>query len=180
MLFTYQECISKYGNDYLVKKALLNRTLFQIEKGLYSDKQYNSENEIVMRKYPGAVYTGKSAYYYHGLSDVIPDYHYIATKRSATRIKDNSIKQIFITNEVFDMGIETMIYQDVEIRVYDIERLLVELIRFRSKESIDYYKEVVASYRDKIYEMDFEKIEKYASKFKSYKRIMDTVQMEIM
>lgn len=180
MLFTYQECIKKYGNDYLIKKALLKKELFQIEKGLYSDKQYNSENEIVMRKYPETVYTGKSAFYYHGLSDVIPDYHYVATKRSATRIKDKSIKQIFITNEVFDMGIETMIYQDVKIRIYDIERLLVELIRFKSKESMDYYKEIIASYREKIYEMDFEKMEGYASKFKSYKRIMDTVQLEVM
>lgn len=180
MLFTYQECIKKYGNDYLIKKALLKGELFQIERGLYSDKQYNSENEIVMRKYPETVYTGKSAFYYHGLSDVIPDYHYVATKRSATRIKDKNIKQLFITNEVFDMGIETIIYQDVKIRIYDIERLLVELIRFKSKESMDYYKEVIASYREKVYEMDFEKIEGYASKFKSYKRIMDTVQLEVM
>ena len=35
MLYTYQECISKYGNDYQIKKKLSEMKLFAIEKGIY-------------------------------------------------------------------------------------------------------------------------------------------------
>ena len=58
-----------------------------------------------MRKYPKAVCTGKSAFYYHSLTDVIPGYYYLATKRTDTRIKDSRVKQSFIKNDIFDAGI---------------------------------------------------------------------------
>lgn len=49
--------------------------------------------EIIVKKYPEAIITGASAYYYHNLTDVIPDKIYLATKREATRIRDKRIKQ---------------------------------------------------------------------------------------
>ena len=74
MLLTYQECIDKYGSDYQLKKELYKGNLFMKGKGIYSTKQNVSETDIIMHKYPKAVFTGKSAFYYHSLSDVIPDY----------------------------------------------------------------------------------------------------------
>ena len=46
----------------------------------------------------------KNASYYFDLTDVIPDYFFLATKRTDTRINDNSIKQVFVPNELFDFG----------------------------------------------------------------------------
>ena len=102
MLLSYQECISKYGSDYKLKKELAGGNLFMKEKGIYSTKRNSSEIDVIMRKYPKAVCTGKSAFYYHSLTDVIPGHYYLATKRTDTRIKDSRVKQSFIKNDIFD------------------------------------------------------------------------------
>lgn len=89
MILTYQQCIEKYGSDYNIKKMIKNGELYQMEKGIYSDNQFCSMFDIIIAKYPQAVFSGRSAYYYHGLTDEIPKKYYISTKRSATRIKDD-------------------------------------------------------------------------------------------
>lgn len=40
MLFSYKECLDKYGSDYQIKKELAENRLFKIEKGVYSDTKY--------------------------------------------------------------------------------------------------------------------------------------------
>ena len=52
--------------------------LFQKEKGIYSLTKSCSELEIITVKYPRAIFTGESAFYYHSLTDVIPDYYHLA------------------------------------------------------------------------------------------------------
>ena len=57
MLYSYNDCISSFGNDYQIKKSVSNGKLFKICNGIYSDKEYVSELEIVCFKYPMAVFT---------------------------------------------------------------------------------------------------------------------------
>ena len=119
MLLTYQECISKYGNDYQVKKEIDCGNLFLKEKGIYSTKRNISEIDVIMRKYPRTVCTGNSAFYYHSLTDVIPALYYLATRRTDTRIKDPRIRQSFLKDEGFDAGITEIEYNNSFIRIYD-------------------------------------------------------------
>ena len=87
MLYSYNDCISSFGNDYQIKKSVSNGKLFKICNGIYSDKEYVSELEIVCFKYPMAVFTMDSAFYYHSLTDVIPEAYHLATDKNATKIK---------------------------------------------------------------------------------------------
>ena len=80
MVFSYEDCIQKYGSDYQIKKAVSCKKLYKIEKGVYSDKQYPSELSVITLKYPKAVFTMESAFYYHDLTDVIPEEYFINIK----------------------------------------------------------------------------------------------------
>lgn len=180
MILTYKECIERYGSDYMIKKEISEGNLFQKEKGLYSDRELCSELELIAAKYPRAVFTGESAYYYYGFTDVIPDCYCLATRRGDTRIKEKQVKQIFVNDELYDFGKQTMMYQNTNIPIYNKERLLVDLIRFKSKFPFDYYKEVIGNYRRIIDQMDFFSIEDYAGMLRHGKKIMDTIQLEVM
>lgn len=180
MILTYKECIERFGSDYMIKKEIRNGNLFQKEKGLYSDKAVCSELELMAAKYPRAVFTGESAYYYYGLTDVIPDYYCLATRRGDTRVKDKRVKQTFIRDNLYDFGRCTMQYQNIKISIYSKERLLVDLVRFKSKMPFDYYKEVIGNYRRIINELDFFGIEDYTVMLKRGKKIMETIQLEVM
>ena len=53
------------------------------------------ELEIIMKKYPNAILTLNSAFYYYGLTDTIPDHYYFATPKSNRKIEDVRVKLSF-------------------------------------------------------------------------------------
>ena len=95
MLYSFNDCIKKYNNQYQIEKKVQEGKLYKIEKGIYSDQKQVSDLEIIAFKYPYAVFTMNSAFYYYGLTDVIPERFYLATNRNATKIHSNNIKQFF-------------------------------------------------------------------------------------
>ena len=180
MLLTYQECLDRYGSDYQIKKEIGSGALFMKEKGIYSTMRNVSEIDVILRKYPKTVCTDKSAYYYHSLTDIIPDHYYLATKRTDTRIKDPRVIQSFLKDEIFDAGITKIQYNNSSIRIYDKERMLIELMRFKSKIPMDYYKEIIGNYRKLSFELDFGLVEDYAAMFKNGAKLMNMIQMEVL
>lgn len=180
MILKYKECIKKYGSDYLLKKQIADKKIFQQEKGIYSLRQFCAEMDIISAKYPRAIFTGESAFYYHSLTDVIPEYYYLATVRTDSRIKDKRVRQSFLKEEIFDLGKTQITHNNSLINIYSLERMLIELMRFKSKIPFDYYKEIILNYRNKVEIMDIAKVEEYAHKFKNGDKLMEMVQMEVL
>ena len=73
MIFLYKELIKKYKSNYKINKLIEEGKIFKIEKGVYSDKENVNYLEIISKKYPNAIFTMDSAFYYHNLTDVIPE-----------------------------------------------------------------------------------------------------------
>lgn len=179
MIYTYKQCIALYHNDYMVKQKIKERVLFKIGKGVYSDCETYSYLEVIAVKYPQAIMTMDSAFYYHSLTDVIPNQYHIITSKDAHKIKDHMIKQYFSFDEYLNYGVDINLIHDVNIKMYNKERLLIELIRYKNKLPYDYYKEIIDSYRRIIYELDIEKIEEYAMHLPKSQMVMSVLQAEV-
>jgi len=179
MIMNYSECIDKWKSDYMVKKAINDGTLFQIEKGLYSDNPDVSTLAIITKKYPNAIITLDSAFYYHGLTDVIPDEYYLATDKHSIALRDPRVKQIYVQTDILNAGAVKMKHRDADFMIYDRERMLIELLRYRNKLPYDYYKEIIGNYRNLLYELDIERIQEYASVFPKSKRISELLDVEV-
>lgn len=180
MLYTYPECISKYGNDYQIKKKLSEMKLFAIEKGIYSDVKYVSELEVIVKKYPDSIFTLNSAFFYHGLTDTIPSRYYLATERGKRKITDKRVKQIFENSGELELGATQMAYNNATIRIYNKERVLIELIRNKSKIPFELYKEIICNYRNVIDDLDVALISDYAYELPKTKMVMDTLRKEVL
>lgn len=179
MLYFHKELIKKLKSDYQIQKAVSNKKYYKIEKGLYSDKEFVNPLEIILKKYPNAIFTSDSAYYYYDLTDVIPDYFYLATKRTDSRINDKNVKQIFVPNELFDFGKTQIEIENIIINIYNEERMLVELIRKKNILPFDYYKELITNYRKKSDKLDIYKIQEYISYYKNESTLIDTLMREV-
>ena len=179
MLYFRNELDKNKYSTYQLNKAIENKELFKVDNGLYSDVEFVNPLEIILKKYPNAIFTSDSAYYYYDLTDVIPDYFYLATKRSDSRINDKNIKQIFIPNDLFEFGKTQIEVESVKINIYDEERLLVELIRKKNLIPFDYYKEIITNYRKKIDTLDIYKIQEYISYYKNESSLYDTLMREV-
>lgn len=180
MLLSYQECLEKYGTDYKIKKSVHDGKLYIKEKGIYSDKEYVSELEIISKKYPNAIITLNSAFYYYDLTDTIPDFYYVATPKNTRKISDNRVKQFYENSEAFDLGKTTMNYDGVDIVIYDKERILVELIRNKRKLSFDLYKEIITNYRKIVHELDMALVAEYACELPKSHMVMETLRLEVL
>lgn len=180
MILTYGECIVRFKTDYNIKKEIKAGRLFQIEKGFYTDENHCLDVALISVKYPRAIFTSESAYYYYGLTDVIPDHFHLATLRTDSRIKDTMIHQYFVNDSLFNVGKTSMIYHGTQIAIYSKERLLVDLIRQKKKLPYDYYKEIIGNYRRIVDELDFFLIEECTKKLRNCDSILEAIELEVL
>ena len=179
MLLSYPDCLKKWRSDYQIKKQISEGNLYQIERGIYSDVPDVSTLAVISFKYPKGIMTMNSAFYYHGLTDVIPEEFHIATDKHAIYINDKRIHQYYVLSDLLNIGVTTIERRDATIRIYDKERMLIELLRFKNKFPFDYYKEIIGNYRSLIYNLDIERIQDYAESFPRSKMISNALEMEV-
>ena len=179
MILLYKDLIKQYKSDYEIKKIIREGNLFKIEKWIYSDSNNVNYLEVITKKYPNAIFTMDSAFYYHNLTDVIPDKEYLALRRDSTKINDDRIKTVYYQDKIFEIGKSTMKVNNVDIQIYDKERMLIELIRNRNNLGFDYYKEIIGNYRDIKETLNSKKIAEYISKFAIEDHLYDVIMKEV-
>ena len=179
MILSYNECIKRYGSKYMLNKLVSEGKLFRLEKGVYSEEKYQPEYQIIAMKYPAAVFTLNSAFYYHGLTDVIPEKYYLATAYSAAKISDKRVIQVFENSSELENGAEMIPYGNCKIHMYNRERMLIELLRNKNKLPFDYYKEIINNYREIINDLDIPLIQDMAMAVPKSRMIMEALQTEV-
>lgn len=182
MIYKYSELIKKriYISDIEIKKAIKDEKLFKISLGLYSDRRLNSKLEIISKKYDNYIFNSDSAFFYHGLTDNIPLKYHLSGKRGAQKIKNDDIVQTYMDDKYFEIGDSFIFYNDIKIRVYDKERMLIELVRNKNSISYDMYKEIINNYRNIIDSLNLLKLQKYLSKFKEGEKYLKMIQEEVL
>lgn len=180
MIYSYSECLTKYGTAFKLKRAVENSIIYKIEEGIYSDEQNPSPLEIVFKKYPNAILCGEYAFYVHDLTDVVPDLYTIATKAKAAKINDARIFQIYMRDDILPLGCIIKEIEGVKVRIYDKERMLLELLRNKNVMPRDLYKEILLSYRKIIYDLDIRRIQEYIKIFPKSKMIKKAFSDEVL
>ena len=94
-------------------------------------------------------------------------------------LRDNRIRQHYIQPGILDIGVTTMTRRDATIRIYDRERMLIELLRNKNKLPFDYYKEILGNYRGLIDELDIERVQEYAATFPKPRMISEALDAEV-
>ncbi|MDA3932615.1 MAG: hypothetical protein PF513_07770 [Tenericutes bacterium] len=180
MFYTYKEMIKRYTNDYQIKKALNRNEIRKVKPGLYSDGETLFDAPEIFLKRDDTVLTLQSAFQIHGVTDYIPEYIYVATPRNAYPIDNLEVKQTFMSNKYHRLGVQSKMVDNIKVNVYDLERSLIELIRYEKKMPFEEYHHVLRKFREKRDNIDFNKLMSYAKHFRSYKKITTVVQNSIM
>ena len=119
MVKTYSDCVKEYGNQYQLEKAVASGKLYKLEEGIYSDEQNVPEIAMIATKYPKAILSGEYAFFYYGFTDVIPEKYSMATKSKAAKISDDRVFQIYVRDDLFDLGVQKQDVDGYEIKIYD-------------------------------------------------------------
>ena len=174
------EYLKEFHSDYHIGQKVKNGELFRVERGIFSEEKHVPELAVLSYKYPNAVVTMRSAFYMHGLTDVIPEKYDLATDRNAAKISDKRVKQYFYPTDFFRNGAQTVDYKGYLLPIYGLERMLIELLRYKTKLPFDYYKEVILNYRKIIPKLDMEQIQDLALAAPKSNKILEMLQTEVL
>lgn len=180
MLMTRADCLKRYGSDYYIEQKIADGKLYRIERGIFSEHSHVSELALVTFKYPKAIVTMHTAFYHYNLTDVIPDAYDLATNRDAAKISDVRVRQFFMPKNFFLTGVTTAYDGTYAFNIYNRERMLIELLRYKSKLPFDFYKEILLNYRRMMPQLDIQMIQDYALAAPKSSLIMSTLQMEVL
>lgn len=176
---TRTECLEEYGSDYYINRLVDEGKLFRVDKGIFSEEENVPELALLSFKYPKAIITMETAFYLYGLTDEVPDTCSMATKREAAPIADTRVKQIFMPKELIGMGATQIDYKGYDLQIFDKERMLIELVRYKSKLPVNYYKEIILNYRRILAQLNSEKVRDYAEAVPKSDKVIRTLRTEV-
>ena len=179
MIYTYSELKDNGLDNYNINKKVANKELYKIESGLYSDTEKYNPLEYIVKRYPNSIFISESAFFYLGLTDYIPSRYFLATKHNVKKILNDKIEQIFMANHFFEIGKSQINYNNVQINIYNKERMLIELIRNKNTIPFDYYKEIISNYREIADEIDMSLLADYLECFANGKNIFEIIHREV-
>lgn len=179
LMHTAKECINKYGSRYRLDQQIEEGKLFHIEQGIYSKDRYVPDLAVICYKYPHGILTLGTAFYLYGMTDTIPEIYDVATDRDASKINDVRVHQWFYPTTFFDQGKTTIEYQGYNLNIYSRERMLIELLRYKTKIPYDLYKEVIQNYRKIMPTLDIQEIQCLAMESTKSNRVTERLQEEV-
>lgn len=179
MIYMHNDFTKRGYKDYHVKRLLKEGKLFYIKKGVYSTTKEINYFEYIVKKHPNAIIDLWTACYCYGFIKENVHPYAIATKQKDRKIKDENIKQIFMTDELYMLGQNILKFEGVQIKTFDIERLLIEVVRNKTNIDHDLYTEIIDSYKKIIKILNKRKLQSYLPYFKD-KRILKRIETDVL
>lgn len=177
MIFLHKDLKEKGYSSYMIKKLVEDGKLF-IVKDVYSTTKEINYLEYISKKHPNAILNLYTACYCYGLLKKNYKPYIIATKQKDRKIIDENIKQTFMIDDLYEIGISNIRFQNIPLKVYDLERLLIEVVRNKVNLDYDIYQEIIRNYKRLSKLLNKKKLEMYLPNFKD-KRILDRIKREI-
>ena len=177
MIYTAKELIELGETEYSIRKKVSSGIFFIVERGIYSTTEVNYVDEVyISKKYPNAIITGLSAFYIYDLTDHIPDCFFLATEQHSFPIRRKDVKQSYQDSSFFEVGLTTKQISSGSIRIYDLERLLIETIRLKEKYPRELYYEVISSFRKIKNKIDYYKLNIYLKSFSNGDSLLQKIK----
>lgn len=178
MIIRHKDLVNKGYSPYQIKKLVNEKKLFFVKKGVYSTDNNVNYFEVITKKHPNAIFTLETACYIYKLKKQLPDVYYVSSKQKDRKMKEEYIKQIFMKDELYNIGINNMTYMNVNIKAYDLERLLIEIVRNKTNIDNDSYREIIENYSKISKLLNKRKLESYLPNFKNPK-IIERINNEV-
>lgn len=159
-------------SHYYIRKMENEGEIIRIKQGLYRHAKYegNQYDEIVeiSKVIPKGVVCLLSALAYYELTTYNPWEHQVAIYRSAKKpsLPDYPpIKIIYFSETQYQYGIDEVEIEGNNVKIYDREKTICDIIRYREKIGIDIMKEGLRNYLQRP-EKNITKLVDYAEKLR--------------
>ncbi len=148
-IITTKELMENGYSHYFIKKMQQEGYLSKIKRGIYIinstiESQYSEIQAIV----PKGILCLLSAAYIHELTTFIPKNYQFAISNKSKIVLPNypPIKLYYWNKKRLEIGIIESEIEGVKIKIYDKEKTVCDIIRYRNKIGLDIVKEILKNY----------------------------------
>ena len=161
--------LNSIGLNYRqIQKLIDDQIIEKIKHGYYI--LYNSfprEEVIIARMFPDTVIYLESALFYYKYSDRVPSSWQIAVNKHSYPKKYNisyiKIKPYFIKEDYRKIGINTILIDNVEVKIYDKNKTICDVLRYENKIDNEVFTNAIKNYINDN-EKDIRSLMKYGDK----------------
>lgn len=162
----------------IIERLVHEKVLIPLQRGVYVTKQgYVDEFFLLQEKFKTGVYSHETALYLHGFSDRVPQQVTMMFRhgRSTKDIKQNGVIPVTTSRDV-SIGMISIERNGQYIRVYDIEKTLVDLLNPRYDTDYEQFIPAIKQYA-KSDNQNINKLMKYAKEFGVEKKIRSYMEV---
>lgn len=163
---------------YMVRNMVAHGQLIKLNKSTYENVNYDGEESDYIYAYayvPDGIICLLSAAVIYGLSTYRPDDIDVAVtqKRNVSTLPDwPTIKLWYFEDTRLETGVTDMEICNQKMKIYDIEKTVIDIVYYRNKLGIEETKEVLTNYLKRP-DRDINKLCRYAKRLRC-KEIIDT------
>lgn len=163
---------------YMVRNMVAHGQLIKLNKSTYENVNYDGEESDYIYAYayvPDGIICLLSAAVIYDLSTYRPDDIDVAVaqKRNVSTLPDwPTIKLWYFEDTRLETGVTDIEVCNQKMKIYDIEKTVVDIVYYRNKLGIEETKEVLTNYLKRS-DRDINKLCRYAGRLRC-KEIMDT------
>ena len=162
--------VKKQGRTayYKMLESVRQGELIQVRRGIYASIDQISGNMIDINAIiPDGILCLWSAWNIHQLTTSMPQAFHVAIKRGR-KVSVPSFPRIEVhhyTEDLLNIGVISMIIDDFDIRLYDVERCVCDAVKFRNKAGMDVCSEIINNYLERP-DRNLSKLMDYARKLR--------------
>jgi predicted transcriptional regulator of viral defense system len=136
-----------------IKRLLDDGVIAKIKRGFYELTDYGVRDEVIIaRLFPQAVIFLESALLHYGYTDRIPSAWQIAvdkySKTTQYKIDYPRIEPYYLEPKFLDIGADRMKIDGVEVRIYNRERTICDVLRYEKKLEKEVFNKAISRYID--------------------------------
>ncbi len=126
--------------------------IVRIKRGYYEwqKDEFVPDIVIITKLFPDAVIYLNSALYIYDYIDRTPNEWHLAVIRGSARLRFNiaypKVKPYYITERYIDIGKTQDIYEDEEIKIFDRDRTICDVVRYSNKIDKELVNQAIQSY----------------------------------
>jgi len=147
-------CVTVTNDSYnhFLKNLIDDGYVERIKFGYYQwkDERAFSEATVITRLFPDAVICMESALQYYGYTDRTPAAWCLAVDKHSTKSRFNidypSIKPHYIPKEQMTLGVETVIIEGTELKIFNRERVICDCLRQENKMDVEVFNKAIQAY----------------------------------
>ncbi|MCB0707212.1 MAG: type IV toxin-antitoxin system AbiEi family antitoxin domain-containing protein [Saprospiraceae bacterium] len=169
-VLTTKELDANGVSYYHIKQLLVAGDIERIKQGVYRLREMTNDEMIEVQKLiPHGVFCMYSAALLHDLTTFTPSEYHVAIphKSKVTLPAYPPIKIYYWDGSLYSLGQEERNINEIPIRVFDVEKTICDIVKFRSKTGEDMAKEVLKEYL-MIKSKNLNKLLAYSKKLKIY------------